>query len=178
MNGGTHQRERVRGRLRVAEGLAFVAVVASLVGAVGPAERLSTTYSWPPAELAEARPSRVWYAPLLLSRRFPQSIAATLPCTTRQALADAERPVTVLATARSPEHAGGLVVRDDDGRLVVGVGDTLLAYLPLAVTGSDAAGCSYRLTIADRRWSVEGRRWSSCWSAGSAQSRAWGRSSP
>jgi Mycobacterial cell wall arabinan synthesis protein/Arabinosyltransferase concanavalin like domain len=149
-------KETVSPRLRVAEVLAFVAVVAALVGALGPAEHRSTTYSWPPRELSEASPSRVWYTPLLLARRFPESLAATLPCSAQPALAAADNPVTVLATARSPERAGGLAVRQEGDRLAVVIGSTFRRHLPLSRERMDAGDCAYRVSIADGRWSVTG----------------------
>jgi hypothetical protein len=143
-------------RLRVAEVLAFVAVVAAFVGALGPAERVSTTYSWPPPTMSEAPPSRLWYTPLLLARRLPESMDARLPCSVQRSLPGAKSPVTVLATARSPERARGLAVRNEDGRLTVAIGWVVLARVPLFSARAVESDCAYQLSIADDRWSIAG----------------------
>src|SRR3970040_222548 len=67
-------------RTRLAQALAFVALVAAFIGALGPADRVRTTYSWPPDELPSGSPSRLWYTPLLLIRRTPEAISARIPC--------------------------------------------------------------------------------------------------
>jgi hypothetical protein len=143
-----------RARTRVAEVLAFIGLVAALIGALGPAERVRSTYSWPPKTLPEGTPSRLWYSPLLLAARIPESVAATVPCSTSRPLPDAADPVTVLATARSPERIGGLYMTRDDGRLTFGVGVEILARV--AQPPMSEPGCTYRLNVADRRWSIEG----------------------
>src|SRR5439155_523853 len=73
--------ERTLGRrVQLAQVLAFVAVLAGFVGALGPAQPIRTTYSWPPRTLPRGNPSRLWYAPLLLAHRIPESLSARLPC--------------------------------------------------------------------------------------------------
>jgi hypothetical protein len=140
---------------RVAEVLAFIGLVAALIGALGPAERIRSTYSWPPETLPAGTPSRLWYTPLLLAARIPEGVVATVPCSTPRPLPNAARPVTVLATARSPERNGGLSITRDDGQLTVGVGEQDLARVPLSRPTSDAE-CMYRLFVANRRWSITG----------------------
>ena len=106
----SQKRNRVSTRVRVAEVLAFVGLVAALVGGLGPADAVSTTYSWPPPEVPESTPDRLWYSPLLLARHQPAAINATIPCTLPPALDRSASPVTALATARSPAEWGGLEV--------------------------------------------------------------------
>src|SRR5215467_12273451 len=86
-------------RVQLAQALAFIAVVAALIGAAGPAKPIRTTYYWPPHTLPQGSPSRLWYTPLLLTHRVPQLLAARIPCDLPPALAHASRPATVLATA-------------------------------------------------------------------------------
>jgi arabinosyltransferase A len=143
-------------RIRIAEALAFVAVVAAVLAALGPAERIRTTYSWPPSSLPEGTPSRIWYTPLLLSARIPEIVSADLPCSPTPALRSARSSVTVLATARFPERAGGLAVRRNADRLTVGVGDNVLVRLVLAGGPSVDSDCDYLLQLRDGRWSLEG----------------------
>jgi len=142
-------------RVRVAQVLAFVALVCALLGALGPAEPLQTTYSWPPPTLPKATPSDLWYTPLLVSRHRPESIAATIPCSLPRALDPSASPVTVLATARFPAQADGLAVSQEEGRLVVRVGDQLVDRAKLLPDAGDPA-CAYRLWVQAGRWSVDG----------------------
>ncbi|MEX2612089.1 MAG: hypothetical protein WD380_00800, partial [Gaiellaceae bacterium] len=114
-------------RVRVALALSSVALVVALVGALGPAERVRTTYSWPPATLPEETPSSNWYTPLLLVRHQPESISARIPCSRGPALPGAAQPTTVLATARYPERTEALAVTVSGNRLVIGVGRRILA---------------------------------------------------
>jgi len=143
-------------RTRLAQALALVALGAALVGAIGPADPVRTTYSWPPEELPSGTPSRLWYTPLLLIRRTPESVSARIPCSLPPPLRAAARPVTVLATARFPERNGGLAVTRSDGRLVVAIGDRVLSRVGLATPLAGDGECAYVLRIADRRWSFEG----------------------
>jgi len=143
-------------RVRLAQALALVALGAALVGALGPADRVRTTYSWPPGELPSGTPSRYWYTPLLLIRRTPESVSARIPCSLPPALPGAARPVTVLATARFPERNRGLAVTRSDGRLVVAIGDRVLSRVGLSSTPTSDGECAYALGIADRRWSLDG----------------------
>jgi hypothetical protein len=142
-------------RPRLALALALVALAAALVGAVGPADEVRTTYAWPPATLPAAKPSTLWHTPLLLTRQRPEAISADVPCRLPPPLADAPRPATVLATARSPVKSGGLVVTRERGELVVAVGDRVLDRAPVRL-GDSGEECSYRLRLADLRWSLEG----------------------
>src|SRR5207249_1991908 len=50
--------------LQIAQVLAFFAVVAALIGALGPAEPIRTSYTWPPADLPKGDPASLWYTPL------------------------------------------------------------------------------------------------------------------
>ncbi len=49
-------------------------------------------------------PERVWYTPLLLVRREPESLSIRVPCALPRPLPRADSPATVLATARFPER--------------------------------------------------------------------------
>src|SRR5205823_14852297 len=97
-------------RVQLAQVLAFVAVLAGFVGALGPAQPIRTTYSWPPRTLPRGNPSRLWYTPLLLAHRIPESLSARLPCRLPPPLPGADRPTTVLATARYSDRTEGLQV--------------------------------------------------------------------
>ena len=145
-------------RVRVAQGLALLALAAALVGALGPAERVRTTYSWPPTTLPAETPDRAWYTPLLLVRYSPDAISATMPCTLAPALTKVESPVTVLATARHPERVRGLVVTRSGERLEVKIGDRVLGRAELRPDTLDGGECAHRLRMADGRWTLEGSR--------------------
>ena len=136
-------------RLRPALVLALVGLVAGIVGAVGPAKEIATTYSWPPVSTSGSAPSRAWYTPLLLIRQRPETISATLPCEPARSLVDAASPVTVLATARFPRRASGLSITREGKELVIAVGDGVLARVP-------GSGCPHRLRIDADGWSLEG----------------------
>ncbi len=146
----------VPGRVRLAQVLALVALAAAVVGAIGPADHIRTTYSWPPRELPSGTPSRLWYTPLLLIRRTPESVSARLPCALPPALPAAGRPTTVLATARHPERNRGLVVTRSGDGLVIGVGDRVLSRVGLSPASAADGACAYTLRIGGRRWSLEG----------------------
>ena len=143
-------------QLRLAQVLAFVALVAALVAALGPADRVRSTYSWPPSTLPKTKPSRVWYTPLLLIRHHPEAISAKLPCSLPPALPRAKRPVDVLATARFPERNEGLVVTHAGDELVLGIGHDILTRIDLRPASSDDGECGYRLQLRGERWSLDG----------------------
>jgi len=150
------EREISRRREQVAQVLAFVALVAALVGALGPAEKRRTTYDWPPPTLPSGTPSRTWYTPLLLTHHRAESVSAEVPCEPPPALAEAARPVTILATARFPERNGGLAVIRRSEQLVVRVGAVEVAHAALQAGGADGEGCRYRLSLAGGRWTIDG----------------------
>jgi hypothetical protein len=143
-------------RVRLAQGLAFVALVCALVGALGPAEPLRTTYTWPPPTLPKATPSALWYTPLLVSRHRPESITATIPCSLPRALDSSANPVTVLATARFPAQADGLAVARVGDQLVVRVGDQVVNRAELLAGTAGDSKCAYRLQMRSGRWSIDG----------------------
>src|SRR5205823_2887584 len=107
--------------LRRPSTLAFVLAVAALICAagagIGPAMHLRAHYSWPPRALPAGQPHRLWYTPLLLARHEPESISARIPCSLPPPLSPKRGAVTVLATARDPARAGGLVITRVNGRL-------------------------------------------------------------
>jgi arabinosyltransferase C len=129
--------------------LAAAALVAAAGAAIGPATHLRTTYSWPPRNLPAGEPQRLWYTPLLLARHEPESISARIPCSLPRALSK-QPVVTVLATARNPVRATGLAITRRGGRLVVQVGDHILAAARLGGT------CSYELVVTQGRWALSG----------------------
>ncbi|MGH7540699.1 MAG: hypothetical protein ACRELC_06855, partial [Gemmatimonadota bacterium] len=142
-----------RARVQTAQVLALIALLTAAIGALGPAEPVRSTYAWPPPAMPTGAPSQAWYTPLLLMRHRPDAIAASLPCSRPPALPRAELPLSVLATARSPERIGGLAVRIRRQQLEVAVGESVLARAPLGGGGRD---CTYRLRMADGRWSLAG----------------------
>jgi hypothetical protein len=142
---------RRRGRSPFALGLAVVALLAALAAAVGPAEHVHANYAWPPQALPDSQPRKLWYTPLVLSRHEPASLTATLPCAA-PALPDATQPTLVLATTNG--GAGGLTVERRAGHLSVRLGDTTLTSAPAPANAG--SGCSYRLNIRDRAWSLTG----------------------
>lgn len=143
-------------RIRVAEALAFLGLVAALIAAIGPAERVRATYSWPPQRVSGEAPSSLWYTPLLLSARVPESLTATLPCAPAPALAGAAERHTVLSTALTPRRVGGLAVTREGGGMVVSVGDSVLARIPLAARSAAGDACAYRLSFARGEWLLAG----------------------
>jgi Mycobacterial cell wall arabinan synthesis protein len=140
-------------RLRLAQALAFVALLAALVGALGPAETVQTTYSWPPETLPREAPERLWYTPLLLVRHEPELLTSDVPCALPPRLPGAEEG-DVLATARHPERVDGLAIREAGGGLVFSVGEAVLDSVALPDDASE--GCAYRITISDGRWALSG----------------------
>ena len=148
-------RRRIPRRIRIAEWLAFAGLVAACLAAIGPAEKLRTTYSWPPAALPSGTPDREWYTPLLLAAQVPETLSVDVPCKTASALRDAGDPVTVLASSRSPDSAQRFAITRSDGELTYKVGDAILARVPVDRAPS-GAGCRYRITLDDGRWSLSG----------------------
>lgn len=130
-------------------------MLAAFVAAVGPADRARAVFSWPPADLPRESARTMWFTPLLLSARIPQSIAAEIPCTLPPPLPEATSPPIVLATARSPFRNNGLHVTRDRRQLVVSVGRRELLRAPLQKVPSGKE-CAYRLSIRDGQWSLEG----------------------
>ena len=153
---GKRRPTRTSGRLRLAQALAFVALVAALIGAIGPADHLRTRYTWPPNPLPTGTPSRTWYTPLLLIRHAPEAISARLPCSLPKALPRATTPITILATARLPRANDGLAVTRVGDQLVVGIGDQTLTMVNLPEGPTGEGQCAYTLRIADDRWSMKG----------------------
>jgi arabinosyltransferase C len=143
-------------RHRIALALAIIALIAALIGALGPAKHLRTKYSWPPRTLSAGTPSRLWYTPLLLIQHVPETLSATVPCSLPSPLPAAERPVVVLATARFPDQSGGLAVTHVRGLLVITVGDRRLDRVGLPPDTRGGDGCAYHLRLSPGRWSIEG----------------------
>src|SRR5436309_490573 len=110
------------GRRRIALPLAAVALLAAIVGALGPAGHVRTRYTWPPPAVPDARPARLWYTPLLLIGHQPEEISARIPCLLPTALRRATKPLKVLATARDPRTFPGLTVTRAGSGLSVKIG--------------------------------------------------------
>lgn len=144
------------GRARLASGLAAAALVAAVVGALGPAEAVRSTYSWPPSKLPEATPSSLWYTPLLLIRHRPESISATVPCSRQPALPGADIPAYLLATARFPERNGGLAITRHGRELLVRIGRAPVTRIDVPAARRARGACVYRLRLGGGRWSVSG----------------------
>jgi arabinosyltransferase C len=135
-----------------ATAVALAAVALSVVAAVGPADSVRTTYSWPSGPLSSPAPPRLWYTPLLLSRHVPERISAVIPCALSPPLSGAGRAVTVLSTTRHPERSGGLEIVRRGSSLAIKVGGTALAHQPLPT----APSCMLHLTLASDRWTLTG----------------------
>jgi Mycobacterial cell wall arabinan synthesis protein len=138
-------------RLQIAQILAFVALVLAFVGALGPADPIRTTYSWPPRVL-EGRPARLWYTPLLVARQRPETISAVVPCSLPPPLPDATQPVAILATARSPERVDGLAVVRTGDRATFSIGGRVFAHADLRPGTDD---CAVLLSLGAGRFQVE-----------------------
>jgi hypothetical protein len=136
--------------------LADLALIFAVVGAFGPAEHLRTRYSWPPSDLPATQPERLWYTPLLIARHEPESISARLPCRLSQPLRRADRPVTLLATAREPTTTGGLAVTEAGQGLLVSIGDRTVDRLELDSGTPTGEDCTYHLLLSGDRWSIGG----------------------
>lgn len=143
-------------RRRIALGLSLVAASLALVGALGPADHIRTTFTWPGSSLPERTPTTAWYTPLLLMRHQPEAIAAGLPCSPPRQLAAAGQPLNVLSSARHPERTKGLAVTRFGQVLVVAIGATEIARVQLVPPGSDTDTCSYDLELTDGTWSIDG----------------------
>jgi cell wall arabinan synthesis protein len=152
----TPDRQSEPRRVRIAQGLAFIAVVAALIGALGPAKPIRATYSWPPRSLPHAHPSRLWYTPLLLSHRVPESLSALVPCRLPAPLPQADSPTSVLATARHPDRSNGLEVTRSGTLLTFRIGTSVIDEIRQPTDASAGGHCAYQLTIADGRWALAG----------------------
>ena len=148
--------DRAQRRVLLAQVLAFVALVAALIGALGPAKPIGTTYAWPPRLLPPGNPTGLWYTPLMLTHRTPRSLSARIPCRLPPALPRARRPITVLATASHPATTGGLNVTTNGRELSLTIGEHPLDLVPLPAGSSRKRDCAYRLAIADRGWALRG----------------------
>ncbi len=119
-----------------------LALVASVVAAVGPADAESDTYSWPPQISSVPAPDRGYYAPLPLLNRVPRSIDVLVPCDLARPLKQSEAQ-TVLATARRPELTEGLRITQARDALRIGVGGRRVTSVPWPES------CPLRLAVRD-----------------------------
>jgi len=140
-------------RIRLALLLAICAVAAAAFAARGPAVDEQAEYSWPPAELPAASPSRTWFTPMLLARHAPKALDARLPCGPARALPGAGRRIVLLATARDVPRWNALEVTRmaTSRKTVVRVGSVELATI--AATGA-ARGCSLHFHLDGLRWTL------------------------
>ena len=137
-------------------GCALVSLAAAVVGALGPAESVRTAYSWPPQDFPAEPASRLSYTPLLLARHQPASISATIPCLAAASDEPLDQPMTILATARTPEATGGLSVARVGDHLVLEVGGRTLAEVDLPARAPTDETCAFQVAVADGTWSVRG----------------------
>ena len=144
------QQRRLLARPRILLGLAGFALIAAVVGALGPATDRTATYTWPTEPLPAATPDRHWYTPLLLIQRSPATFEATVPCSGIRPLPRTPRPLTLLATARRPIEAGALSITSSSGRLVAAVGGTELASFRL--DSEPGQPCVLDVQMGDGRW--------------------------
>lgn len=151
-----HTDEQPSGRRRtIALSLAVAAIAAAAFGAYGPAERVRTTYSWPPSVLPAKAPSQLWFSPLLLAAHRPETLIAAVPCRLPSRLRNAVTPTTVIATARDPKRARALSITSDRGRVVISVGGKELQQLQLP-DRTTAAPCTFDLRLEGDQWSLSG----------------------
>ena len=108
---------------------AALALLASIVAAVGPAHGEQAEYEWPPTTIPSDPAPNGWYSPLPLLNRVPGAIEVMLPCSLAPSLGESQ-PVAVLATARRPEPSHALQVLLDEPVLSIRVGEREVASLP------------------------------------------------
>ncbi|MGI8479868.1 MAG: arabinosyltransferase domain-containing protein, partial [Gaiellaceae bacterium] len=136
-------------RPRVLLGLAAFALIAAVVGALGPATHRTAVYTWPNEPLPAATPDRHWYTPLVLIRRTPATFEATIPCSGIRPLPRTPTPVVLLSTARQPARSGALSITRSQGRLVAAVGGSELARFALDPVGG---ACVLDVRMDEERW--------------------------
>jgi cell wall arabinan synthesis protein/arabinosyltransferase-like concanavalin domain-containing protein len=143
----------LRSRLGLALALVAGAVLLAGLGALGPAQRLTATYAWPPATLpASAKPDRLWYSPLLFTRGTPAELHATIPCNgLAPPLQAQERESLVLATMRHPSTGPGLAIVRKGEQLSFRFGDKTFGTASLS---PDAACRSIALDIRGDQWTL------------------------
>jgi hypothetical protein len=140
-------------RVAVALVLALGALVAAAIAAIGPAVTEGAVYTWPPARLPAEKPTRTWFAPLLVARQSVESFDAAIPCGEPSAtLADAGRNVVLLATARDAgsNDAIGVTWSRRTGATSVRIGRTVV----VAVSAGRASPCRLDLQLRGSSWSV------------------------
>jgi hypothetical protein len=141
-------------RVAAALVLGLGALVAAAIAAYGPAVPERAIYTWPPAHLPDAKPTRTWFAPLFVARPGVESFDATLPCGGPLAtLPGTGRRVVLLATARDPgtNHALGVTRSRASGPTSVRIGRTVIAEVPAGAGES----CRLRVHLDGTTWSVQ-----------------------
>ena len=129
---------------RSRSGSHFAGLVAACVASIGPAEKLRTTYSWPPASLPSGTPDRGGTR-LLLAAQVPETLSVDVPCQTAPGTSGCGRPVTVLATSRSRDAPSASRSPAPTSELTYTIGDTILARVP-----ADRAASRCRLRVPHR----------------------------
>jgi len=137
---------------RAAFVLACVALAAAIVAAIGPAEHLTASHSWPPKALPATETGQVWYTPLLLAGQTPAALTARIPCSPTMAHRHASGAITISATARHLDSVRALSVVRSGKRLVVRIGDRRVATVPL-LRGATPT-CAYVLHVEADRLSI------------------------
>jgi cell wall arabinan synthesis protein len=148
----------VRRRTWAALALALISLVAAAVGALGPADAVRTTYSWPPANVPTGEAARLSYAPLLLNRQEPESLSVRIPCSLAAPVPGADEPTTIVATGRDASVSGGLAVTRAGDLLTIEVAGRTLGQVEIPAAGTSDDRCAYDLRLADGRFSVRGGR--------------------
>jgi hypothetical protein len=105
--------------------------------------------------LPEAKPDTMWFGPLVLAAQTPESLIAEVPCSAGNRLPGAVRPVTVLATSRTPRQNGGFAVVQAGGDLIFEVGADEVARVPASQAGVTGE-CAYQIALENDRWSLTG----------------------
>jgi hypothetical protein len=108
---------------------AALALVASIVAAVGPAGGKQAEYRWPGEPPPALSPEEGWYAPLPLLNRVPASLEIRLPCDLAPPIRG-DRSVLVLSTTRRTQRDGGLQIALSGGRVRARVGNSEVASAP------------------------------------------------
>ena len=140
-------------RIAAAFLLGLGALAAAAIAALGPAVPERAVYTWPPAQLPEAQPTRTWFTPLLLARHSAESFDARIPCgEPTTTLGGAGERVVLLATARdvAANHALGVTWSRATGVTSVRVGRNVLGRVPAGAPAS----CRLVVHLGGARWSI------------------------
>lgn len=133
--------------------LALGALGAAVLAALGPAETERAVYTWPPAALPAASPTRSWLGPLFVARHHVDRLDAQVPCDPVSMLGGERAETILLATARDVVGWRALeVVRSPRDVVTVRVGRRALARIDAS---SSAGSCRLRIRVDGDGWMVE-----------------------